>query len=122
VALLPPLVILPALAFVISTLLGVVATVVAGILALPLLISIGAHADLLRARSRYGLTDAELQEFARLVPRLASRSEFASGRPTETKRAAKEAAARMLLDARRRQPNNQINPHRSVPEESDGDS
>ncbi len=93
--LLAPLVGIPAALFVmVSTGLGIAATVVAVLLGIPLLIAISAHADLVRARMRYGLRKDELDEFVSLVPRLAAgpyRELSGRQRSVTAKRAAAEA-------------------------------
>jgi len=90
-------------AFFISTTAGVVAVVVAIILASPLLLSAVAHFDLLRVKSRYGLSDDEVKAFTRLVPQLAGRHEFAGRKPAEIQQAAKHTAATFIIRERREQ-------------------
>jgi hypothetical protein len=68
-----PVVGIPVVLFVmVSTGLGIAATAVSALLGIPLLIAIFAHADLVQVRMRYGLRADELDEFVRLVPRLAA--------------------------------------------------
>jgi hypothetical protein len=101
--LLAPLVVLPVLALSVSPALGVVVGVVSCALAVPLLVAAYAHFDLLRVKSRFGLTDDEVDEFSRLVPRLAATSEFAALPGREMRRSTKEAAAD-IIHARRTSP------------------
>jgi hypothetical protein len=85
----------------VSTGLGVAATVVSVILGVPLLIATSAHADLVRVRMRYGLGKDELDEFVRLVPRLAvgPYRELSRRQRSVT---AKRAAAEAILSRRTR--------------------
>jgi hypothetical protein len=69
---------------------------VSAVLAIPLLLASYAHFDLLRARSRYGLRNTELDEFARLVPRLASQPEYRELPGRERNRSSKQAAAELI--------------------------
>lgn len=95
---------IPAVLFImVSTGLGIAATVVAVLLGIPLLIATFAHADLVRVRMRYGLRKDELDEFVRLVPRLVvGPYRELSGRQRSV--TAKQAAARDILSRRTRQP------------------
>ncbi len=83
-----------------GTAAGLIAGAVLGVLAIPLLLAALAHYDLLRMRGRYGLTEAELDEVARLVPRLAIEPEYASLAPSERRRSVREAGARIVLARR----------------------
>jgi hypothetical protein len=95
-----PLLVLPVGVLVVSTTLGILVAVVAAVLAIPLVIAASAHYDLLRARSRYGLSGDELDEFTRLVPQLARRPEYRSLPARERNRSAKEAAAELIRGRR----------------------
>jgi hypothetical protein len=95
-----PLVALPVWIFIASKPLGILAGIVALVLAIPLLVAAIAHYDLLRAKSRYGLSDEEIDEFTRLVPRLTRRPEFARLPAKQMKRSAKQAAADMIIRER----------------------
>lgn len=97
-----PLVALPVWVFLASKPLGVLVGIVALLLATPLLLAAFAHFDLLRVKSRYGLSDEEIEEFTRLVPRLTRRPEFASLPSKEMKRSVKQAAADMVRERRSR--------------------
>lgn len=97
-----PLVALPVGVFFASKPLGILVGIVSLFLAIPLLLAAFAHFDLLRVKSRYGLSDDELDEFTRLVPRLARRPEFASLPPAEMKRSTKQAAADIIRERRDR--------------------
>jgi hypothetical protein len=101
IALLLPLVALPVGAFLLSTILGIVIAVVATVLSVPLLLSALAHLDLMRMKSRYGLSDEELAEFTRLVPTLVMRSRSSGLGAGQSKRAAQAAAADMICERRR---------------------
>ncbi len=100
--LLIPVVVSPALLFVVSTGLGIAGTVVSLVLAIPLVIATYAHFDLVRAKSRYKLSNEELDEFSRLVPRLARQSEFAGLGPRALRRSTKQAAADIIYERRGR--------------------
>jgi hypothetical protein len=91
--LLIPLVALPVGVLYVSTPLGIIVTIVSALLAIPVLIAAYAHFDLLRAKSRYGLRNEELDEFSRLVPQLARRPEYRTLPGPKRNRAAKQAAA-----------------------------
>ncbi len=91
--LLIPVVAIPALMFLVSTAFGIAATIVSAVLAIPLLLATYGHFDLLRAKSRYGLRNQELDEFSRLVPQLARRPEYRDLPGPERNRATKQAAA-----------------------------
>lgn len=90
---LAPLVAIPVAVFLESRPLGVLVGVVALVLAIPLALAAYAHFDLLRAKSRYGLSDEELDEFSRLVPALARKPRFAALEHREQTRSIKQAAA-----------------------------
>ena len=98
--LLIPLVVLPVAMLAVSVPLGIVTLVVSAILAIPLLLAAYAHLDLLRAKSRFHLTDQELDEFVHLVPRLAARPEFSRMPRRELRRSTKRAAAEMIRERR----------------------
>lgn len=98
--LLVPLVMIPLLLFLVSTGLGIAGTVVSLILGIPLLIATYAHFDLLRAQSRYRLSVDELDEFSRLVPRMARAPEYAALPGRERTRATKRAAAEQITGRR----------------------
>jgi hypothetical protein len=98
--LLIPVVAIPALLFLVSTGLGIAGTVVSVVLAVPLLIATYAHFDLLRSKSRYGLRDQELDEFSRLVPRLARSPEYRALPGRQRNRSTKRAAAEMIRQRR----------------------
>ena len=99
-----PVVGIPAvLLIMVSTGLGIAATVVSVLLGIPLMVATFAHADLIQARTRYGLHKDELDEFVRLVPRLAAGPyRELSGR--QRSGTAKQAAADAILSRRARQP------------------
>lgn len=99
--LLVPALALPALAFMVSATAGVVVGVVSLVLLIPLLVATYAHVDLLRARSRFGLRDDEVDEFSRLVPMLAIQPEFARLPRRDMRDRAKQAAAEIVLRGRR---------------------
>jgi hypothetical protein len=65
------------------------------VLAVPLVLAAFAHLDFHRAKSRYGLSE-ELDEFSRLVPRLARKPEYARLRSRDMRRSTKDAAAEIL--------------------------
>jgi hypothetical protein len=98
--LLIPVVAIPALMFLVSTGLGIAATIVSAVLAVPLLLATHAHFDLVRAKSRYGLRNQELDEFSRLVPRLARDPQYRDLPGRERNRTTKRAAAEMILARR----------------------
>jgi TRAP-type uncharacterized transport system fused permease subunit len=98
--LLVPIVALPVVMLMVSPVLAIIAAVAASILAIPLLIAAYAHFDLLRVRARFGLNDEELDEFCRLVPRLATKPEFAGLRRRELQRSTKQAAAEIIRQRR----------------------
>jgi hypothetical protein len=98
--LLIPVVAIPALMFLVSTGLGIAATIVSAVLAVPLLLATYAHFDLVRAKSRYGLRNQELDEFSRLVPRLARDPQYRDLPGRERNRTTKRAAAEMILARR----------------------
>jgi hypothetical protein len=100
--LLIPVVAIPVLLFLISTELGIAGTVVSLVLSIPLVIATYAHLDLVRAKSRYNLSNEELDEFSRLVPRLARKPEFAGLRSRELRRSTKQAAADLIYERRGR--------------------
>lgn len=97
-----PLVALPVWIFLASKPLGIIAGLVALVLAIPLVVAAIAHVDLLRAKSRYGLADEEIPEFTRLVPRLTRQPEYARLPAKEMKRSAKQAAADTIIRKRPR--------------------
>jgi hypothetical protein len=98
--LLIPVVVLPVVVLAVSVPLGIVTVLVSAILAIPLLLAAYAHLDLVRAKSRFDLTDEELDEFVHLVPRLAARPEFSGMPRRELRRATKRAAAEMIRERR----------------------
>jgi hypothetical protein len=100
--LLVPVLLLPVLAFSVSVTLGVVVGVVAVVLLIPLLLILYAHVDLLRVKSRFTLTDEEVDEFSSLVPLLAMKPEFARLPRREMRRRTKRAAADIILERRAR--------------------
>jgi hypothetical protein len=96
-----PLAALPVGVFLTSGALGVLAGLGSLAVAVPVMLAASAHLDLHRAKSRYGLSEEELAEFARLVPQLARRPDLAGRRTTrDLRRSAKETAAKMIRDAR----------------------
>jgi hypothetical protein len=95
-----PLIGLPVAVFLANPLLGVLLGIVSLVLAIPLVLAAVAHFDLHRVKSRYGLSEEELDEFSRLVPRLAARPEFARLRPRDLKRSTKDAAAADIIRRR----------------------
>ena len=102
VFLLVPVVALPILAFTISVAAGVVVAVVSLVLLIPLLVATYAHLDLLLAKSRFSLTEEEVDEFSSLVPVLAMKPEFARLPRREMRQRTKRAAADIILDRRAR--------------------
>lgn len=96
-----PLAALPVWVFLDSKPLGILLGVVALVLAIPLLVAAFAHFDLLRVKARYGLSDEEIEEFTRLVPRLARQPDHAGLPSRAMKRSAKQAAADMIIRERR---------------------
>ena len=98
--LLVPVLALPVVMLMVSPVLAIIAAVAATILAIPLLIAAYAHFDLLRVRSRFNFNDEELDEFSRLVPRLATKPEFARLRRRELQRSTKQAAAEIIRERR----------------------
>jgi hypothetical protein len=98
-----PLVGLPILVFFVAALpIAIVVALLSLLAAVPVAIAAFAHVDLLRAKSRYGLSDEEVAEFSRLVPRLAQTSRFAGLRSREMKRSVKESAAEIIRQRRNR--------------------
>lgn len=102
VLMLVPLVVLPVIAFAVSTPLGFVVGVVSLVLAIPVVVAVFAHFDLLRMKLRYGLSDEEVAKFSRLVPYLARSPESGDLRSRGMKRSVKQAAADMILADRNR--------------------
>jgi hypothetical protein len=98
--LLVPVVGLPVVAFSISVALGVVVGALSLVLLIPLALATYAHFDLLRVKSRFGLSEEELDEFSRLVPRLAARPEFGRLPRREMRRSTKRAAADIIRERR----------------------
>jgi hypothetical protein len=98
--LLAPVVIAPVIAFSISVAIGVIVSVISLFLFVPLALAAYAHLDLLVAKSRFGLTDEELDDFSRLVPRLAAHPEYANLPRRELRRSTKRAAAEMVRERR----------------------
>jgi hypothetical protein len=96
VLMLLPLVALPVGVFFASKLLGLLIGMVSLVLAVPLVLAAVAHLDLHRAKSRYGLSEDELDEFSRLVPRLARKPEYARMRSRDMRRSTKDAAAEII--------------------------
>ncbi|ODA65911.1 hypothetical protein A7A08_03204 [Methyloligella halotolerans] len=79
---------------------GIVVTVIAVVLGIPLIISIVAHYDLLRTQSRYGLSNDETRLFTRLVPTLLCQPERSHLPYPEMKRSAREAAIGIIMRQR----------------------
>lgn len=88
-----PLVAIPVAVFLESRPLGMLVGLVALVLAVPVAVAAYAHFDLWRAKSHYGLSDDELDEFSRLVPALARTPRFAGLQRREMRRSTKQAAA-----------------------------
>jgi hypothetical protein len=98
--LLTPVVVAPVIAFSISVLAGAVVSVISLVLFVPLALAAIAHLDLLRAKSRFGLSDEELDDFSRLVPRLAAHPDYASLPRRQLRRSTKSAAAEIIRERR----------------------
>jgi hypothetical protein len=98
-----PLVALPVFVFFVAALpVAIVVALLSLLAAVPVAVAAFAHFDLLRAKWRYGLSDDEVAEFSRLVPRLARTPRFAGLRSREMKRSVKESAAEIIRQRRNR--------------------
>lgn len=82
--------------FYISTTVGVIGAVLSSVLAIPPVLGLLAHWDLLKMKSRYNLSDVEMKSFVRLVPRLISQEGLAGVPPKKAKIRAKEKAVRII--------------------------
>jgi hypothetical protein len=81
--------------------LGIVLGILAVVASIPLLLSAFGHYDLLRMKARYGLSEDELDEFMRLVPRISNGPAMAGMAPGERRRHARDTAAGMVRAGRR---------------------
>jgi hypothetical protein len=102
--LLTPVVVAPVIAFSVSDMAGAIVSVISLILFVPLALAAYAHLDLLLAKSRFGLSDEELDDFSRLVPRLAAHPDYASLSRRQLRRSTKRAAADIIGERRARVP------------------
>lgn len=100
ILMLVPLVALPVGMFAISTSLGIVVAGISLVLAIPIVLAASAHLDLLRTKKRFGLSEEEVAEFARLVPRLARAPGVGGIRSRKMKRAVQRVAADMIRERR----------------------
>jgi hypothetical protein len=100
ILMLVPLVALPVGMFALSLALGILGAGISLVLAIPVLLAASAHLDLLRVKRRFGFSDEELQEFARLVPRLARAPGVGGIRSREMKQAIQQAAADTIRERR----------------------
>lgn len=82
--------------FYISTTVGIIGAVLSAALAIPPVLGLLAHLDLLKMKSLYNLSDVEMKSFVRLVPRLVSQESLSGVPPKKAKNRAKARAVQII--------------------------